>query len=86
MSERVHVSYNATDNVAEYILAQMDDFYSSHPDAEDSFLLFFKQIMRRVLKGWKKRMMNRHPNHFNDEMSKCTDVSKRQIERISLKD
>ena len=86
MSKRYHENFDATEHVVKLILNAMDDFYASHPDSECYFLLYFKQIIRKVLIGWKKRMIKRHPYDFNAQMAKCTDVSKRQIERIPLKD
>ena len=55
---RYKQGYNATDDVVRFILAKMDEFYASHPDNKDHFLLYFKEIFRRVIKAWKKRMMN----------------------------
>ena len=79
-------TYDATDDVVNYILHLMDEFYASlGEDDEGYFLLFFKVIMRKVLKEWKVRVKRRHPFDFNQKMSECTDVSKRNIERINPK-
>ena len=78
--------HDATEDVVNDIIARMDEFYASHPNKEDHFLLYFKLIIRKVIIAWKKRMIHRNPYNFNDELSKCTDISKRQIERFPLKD
>ncbi len=31
-------------------------------------------------------MINSHPYDFNQRLSECTDISKRKIERITLKE
>ena len=86
MSTRYRECYDATDEVVNDIIAIMDYFFNTHPDADDYFMLFFKIVIQRVMKHWKLRMRQRRPFDFNARLSECTDISLRQIERISLKD
>ena len=84
MSTKSPECFDATDQVVDLIIALMDAFFDSHPDADDYFALFFKTVFIRVMKHWKLRMRQRRPFDFNVRLSECTDVSLRTIEGISI--
>lgn len=74
-----------TDIVADFFLNIIHEHYTN-PMNKGDILMFFKKCESKCIRGWKKEMIKRHPYDFNQQLSKCTDVSKRKIERISLKE
>ena len=76
---------DATDQVADYFLSIVQEYYAN-PNNTGDVLMFFKQCEEKCLRGWKKIMINTHPYDFNQHLSECTDISKRKIEGISLKE
>lgn len=74
-----------TDDVADYFLARAIEHYAN-PQNKGEVLMFFRRCEKKCLKGWKKIMINSHPYDFNQRLSECTDISKRKIERITLKE
>ena len=80
-----NADYEATDEVVSFFLTIMHNFYTN-PANEGDVLMYFKEFEMKCIRGWKKQMICKYPYDFNSQLSQCTDISKRKIERISLKE
>lgn len=80
-----HFNLDVTDAVAEYFLCVMQDFYADPKNEDVDILMYWEDCKIKCMKGWKKIMKQKHAYDFNKHLSLCTDISLRNIERISLK-
>jgi hypothetical protein len=76
---------DVTEKVTAYFLTLVNEFYSNPNNEGADILMFWQQCQDQSMRGWKKIIMQHYPYNFNEHLAKCTDVSKRKIERISLK-
>ena len=77
---------DVTDKVTDYFLSLVEEFYANPQNEDADILMYWSQCQQKSMRGWKKVIKQRHPFNFNDRLAKCTDISKRNIERISLKE
>ena len=77
---------DVTNMVAAYFLTLVNQFYSNPKNKNADILMDWSQCQQKCMKGWKKMVKQLHPFNFNDRLAQCTDISKRKIERISLKE